>query len=60
MSTREESSIGQGSRSWKCIQGSCFSGISSGSIRPTESTATCRSSPVIRLTSLTVVPYGVR
>ncbi len=60
MSIREESSIGHGRRSWKCIHGSCFSGISSGSIRPTESTATCRSSPVIRLTSLTVDPYGVR
>ena len=60
MSTRVEISIGQGSRSWKCSHGSCRSGISSGSIRPTASTATCRSSPVIRLTSLTVEPYGVR
>ena len=53
-STRDESSIGQGSRSWKCSHGSCRSGISSGSMRPTVRTATCRSSPVSRLTSRTV------
>jgi hypothetical protein len=60
MSTLDESSIAHGNRSWKCSHGSCRSGISSGSMRPTASTATCRSSPVIRFTSLTVEPYGVR
>ena len=59
-STLDEISIGQGSRSWKCSHGSCRSGISSGSIRPTVSTATCRSSPVSRLTSRVVAPYGER
>ena len=60
MSTLDDSSIDHGSRSWKCSHGSCRSGISSGSMRPTDSTATCRSSPVSRLTSFTVEPYGVR
>ena len=49
-------SIGHGSRSWKCSHGSCRSGISSGSMRPTVSTATCFSSPVRRFIRRVVEP----